>query len=1246
MMINSLKVCLYMIGNQGWLGGVSYIESLVQAMQCLDKEDRPQIYLAISEEILHAVDFHRKIFPLLDGLIYVGNNDEMARDILQIPFTHCCTYDELNELLDFYFPVNSDVIPGLCSASWIPDFQHLYLPDYFSPFERCKRDQAFQRIAEQSRLVVFSSENAKKDFHHFFPDSKAITRVLSFHTNIDNQVYEKNSLEIQKKYNLPNEFLICSNQFWPHKNHDFLFKAWSLLNKKGKNIHLVCTGPTDDPQSPETYPKLQALINDLNLNDNIHILGIIPREDQLQLLRRSLAVIQPSLFEGWSSVVEESRALGKTIFLSDLPVHYEQNPKYAVFFDRYDVNDLVQKILDTLPNLSPGPDFSRERTSWENVQSLIEDYAHQFCSIVIEAQYIFNRKIKTINKSLWNLLTEIQPDGKLDKNNELHETTCQSIENINQEDCLEVAYKNIRDPKTKILPRSVPQHVIQGLSQYGINVINYVIDVDDYHQYFKKARYTEDFPEYYSFNIKEKSLEHYITAKMLDLKSDDIYIDVASQHSPIPKIYSRLFGVTSYKQDLDYPPGLNGDTIGGDAANMPVPDRFADKMALHCSFEHFEGDADCRFIHEIERVLKPGGKVCIVPLYLSSQYHIITDPLIAISQNVDFEKDTLVFCKRGWNNRFGRIYDPVSLFSRIKQNLGSLKMKIFNIKNAKEVDSSCYVEYAMLLEKDGEIVSTLLVEDYIKLADDKVAVGDIDGAIDTLFECSGLYPDIAEVYQLLAVLMTKKQTHQSAKAMLDKAIALKPDDADLYNQLGTVHYLAGDMDASRAAYEKALTIDPNLEHVKANLEELSRTSAVHEVSSAVENELTSLLDQINRHIAFSRALTDNLVSMAERVEKMLGHPVKLAVTPPQEAQSDHPVVFGKGFYQDEGGFRWVASEGQLMLSSVSQFKAMEMDFDLSCANANCYQKFPFETGVFVNDEEKAHLVFDVDEQTRSVKLNIPTNIQDVVVKIVSSQSFIPARLGGGSPDTRELSVQFRNLNLSTVPREVQVNEPDDAKTKAEREAQARNQEEVNWWKHFIFKHFSPDRETSEKLFLERFRIECTKRWDYICEPLSIDTYQYREAALLDIGNGPCGILNFIPGNIKVGIDPNNKMYRENEILYNVEEGVRYITCPAEKLPLPGEYFDFISCVNVLDHVSDPQIVLDEIIRVLKPGGVFFLSVDTRKEEETSLVHPHAFDGDKFIEMAVPLVCLYARNDQPCYDDNPVNKRFDGWFRKP
>jgi ubiquinone/menaquinone biosynthesis C-methylase UbiE len=43
------------------------------------------------------------------------------------------------------------------------------------------------------------------------------------------------------------------------------------------------------------------------------------------------------------------------------------------------------------------------------------------------------------------------------------------------------------------------------------------------------------------------------------------------------------------------------------------------------------------------------------------------------------------------------------------------------------------------------------------------------------------------------------------------------------------------------------------------------------------------------------------------------------------------------------------------------------------------------------------------------------------------------------------------------------------------------------------------------------------------------------------------------------------------------------------MPFSGMTFDAAVCTQVLEHVPEPQQVVNEIVRVLKPGGVFFLS---------------------------------------------------------
>jgi SAM-dependent methyltransferase len=263
-------------------------------------------------------------------------------------------------------------------------------------------------------------------------------------------------------------------------------------------------------------------------------------------------------------------------------------------------------------------------------------------------------------------------------------------------------FAQIRDPKTTepfTYTDSALHAITRDLSACGFDLEELTIDPAEYRAYFNAAGYAGRYPDYYSFNLPEKSLEHFLAAKLLQLGPDDVYIDIASEHSPVPDIYTRLFGCVSYRQDLAYPAGLHGDRIGGDAAAMPIPAGFASKMALHCSFEHFEGDADERFVREIARVLRPGGRVCFAPLYLSDRFGVLTDPAVALAERVSFDADALVFSRPGWGNRHGRLYDAAHLDSRIRQNLGELQLKVYRVLNATEVDPSCYIQFAAVVTK-------------------------------------------------------------------------------------------------------------------------------------------------------------------------------------------------------------------------------------------------------------------------------------------------------------------------------------------------------------------------------------------------------------------------------------------------------------------------------------------------------------------------------------------------------------------
>ncbi len=92
--------------------------------------------------------------------------------------------------------------------------------------------------------------------------------------------------------------------------------------------------------------------------------------------------------------------------------------------------------------------------------------------------------------------------------------------------------------------------------------------------------------------------------------------------------------------------------------------------------------------------------------------------------------------------------------------------------------------------------------------------------------------------------------------------------------------------------------------------------------------------------------------------------------------------------------------------------------------------------------------------------------------------------------------------------------------------------------------------------------------------------------VLEVGCGPMGVIYFSPGATRVGIDPLARDYMRS---FNFStHGVHLMTSMGEHLPLASNSFDVVIIGNVLDHVNEPGLTLDEIHRVLKPEGEIIL----------------------------------------------------------
>jgi glycosyltransferase involved in cell wall biosynthesis len=126
---------------------------------------------------------------------------------------------------------------------------------------------------------------------------------------------------------------------------------------------------------------LLSFIKDNNLETNIKTLGLIDYDDVLCLMEESLAVVNPSLFEGWSSIVEESKSIGKRVVLSNIPVHVEQNPKNSFYFDPKNTLEL-SNVLEKIWSLKDEEFYSCDSTLNQRTLEFGQKYSNIVCDLV------------------------------------------------------------------------------------------------------------------------------------------------------------------------------------------------------------------------------------------------------------------------------------------------------------------------------------------------------------------------------------------------------------------------------------------------------------------------------------------------------------------------------------------------------------------------------------------------------------------------------------------------------------------------------------------------------------------------------------------------------------------------------------------------------------------------------------------------------------------------------------------------
>jgi glycosyltransferase involved in cell wall biosynthesis len=244
--------------------------------------------------------------------------------------------------------------PGLASHRPLlicyPDFQFRYFPQFFTAEEIRVTEERWSEVAEHAAGVFTISEATASDALNSHPDIKSKLYVCGFPPVFPPESLTLAPDEVRRKFSLPRSFFLVSNQFWEHKNHMLVFRALHLLKQQGHEPPVVAfTGRPYDHKRPGVFSEMLRFVHEHDLHEYCRLLGVLPRNEQVALIRAAEAVIQPSKFEGRGAITEETCLLGTQLLCSDLPSHRELDLPDAIFFDTDDAPRLAELMRRTYP---------------------------------------------------------------------------------------------------------------------------------------------------------------------------------------------------------------------------------------------------------------------------------------------------------------------------------------------------------------------------------------------------------------------------------------------------------------------------------------------------------------------------------------------------------------------------------------------------------------------------------------------------------------------------------------------------------------------------------------------------------------------------------------------------------------------------------------------------------------------------------------------------------------------------------
>ena len=98
-----------------------------------------------------------------------------------------------------------------------------------------------------------------------------------------------------------------------------------------------------------------------------------------------------------------------------------------------------------------------------------------------------------------------------------------------------------------------------------------------------------------------------------------------------------------------------------------------------------------------------------------------------------------------------------------------------------------------------------------------------------------------------------------------------------------------------------------------------------------------------------------------------------------------------------------------------------------------------------------------------------------------------------------------------------------------------------------------------------------------------------DARVIEVGSGAHGLIFYFGSSNGIGVDPLAVSYAA--LFPGWQRKATTISAVGESLPFRDNSFDVVLCDNVVDHAESPAQIAKELVRILKPGGLLYFTVN-------------------------------------------------------